>query len=72
VASSEVLIYKGTSTGANIDVLMDSDIHVFTRLNRVQLLLQKANQDFSQMALKTKSQKRSVCNLKATEGRFSK
>jgi carboxylesterase len=35
-SSSAVLIYKGlkTSTGANIDVqLMDSDIHVFTRLN---------------------------------------
>jgi carboxylesterase len=60
-SSSAVLIYKGlkTSTGANIDVqLMDSDIHVFTRLNLrpTTTPLQKANQldAFSQMALKLK------------------
>lgn len=57
--TSSVLIYKGlkTSNGANIDVqLMDSDIHVFTRLSlRSDITpLQKANQldAFSQIALK--------------------
>ena len=60
-STSSVLIYKGlkTSTGANIDVqLMDSDIHVFTRLNlRPDTTpLQKANQldAFSQIAIKLK------------------
>jgi len=57
--TSSVLIYKGlkTSTGQKIDVeLMDSDIHVFTRLNlRTGVTAkQKANQEsaFSQMANK--------------------
>jgi carboxylesterase len=60
-STSSVLIYKGlkTSTGANIDVqLMDSDIHVFTRLNLRSdtTPLQKANQldAFSQIAIKLK------------------
>jgi carboxylesterase len=47
--TSTVLIYKGlkTSTGSNIDVqLMDSDIHVFTRLSLRSNVtaLQRANQ----------------------------
>jgi carboxylesterase len=60
-STSSVLIYKGlkTSSGANIDVqLMDSDIHVFTRLNlrSDSTPLQKANQldAFSQIATKLK------------------
>lgn len=57
--TSSVLIYKGlkTSTGAHIDVqLMDSDIHVFTRLSLRSNVtaLQYANQldAFTQMANK--------------------
>lgn len=57
--TSTVLIYKGlkTSTGAPIDVqLMDSDIHVFTRLSLRSNVtaLQKANQldAFTQIANK--------------------
>lgn len=59
--TSTVLIYKGltTSTGAPIDVqLMDSDIHVFTRLSlRTNVTpLQQANQldAFNQIANKLK------------------
>ena len=59
--TSTVLIYKGlkTSTGAPIDVqLMDSDIHVFTRLSlRTNVTpLQRANQldAFNQIANKLK------------------
>lgn len=55
--TSAVLIYKGlkTSTGKNIDVeLMDSDIHVFTRLSLRKNVSakQKSNQEsaFSQIA----------------------
>jgi carboxylesterase len=57
--TSLVLIYKGlkTSSGDNIDVqLMDSDIHVFTRLFlRTNITpIQKSNQldAFSQIAIK--------------------
>jgi carboxylesterase len=57
--TSSVLIYKGlkTSSGANIDVqIMDSDIHVFTRLSlRADVTsLQQANQldAFTQIANK--------------------
>ena len=60
-STSSVLIYKGlkTSSGGNIDVqLMDSDIHVFTRLNLRSdtTPLQKANRldAFSQIATKLK------------------
>lgn len=60
-STSSVLIYKGlkTSTGANIDVqLMDSDIHVFTRLSLRSTItpVQKVNQldAFSQIAIKLK------------------
>src|SRR4029078_3692628 len=59
--TSSVLIYKGlkTNTGGKVDVqLMDSDIHVFTRLSlRTNVTsLQKANQldAFTQIAEKLK------------------
>ena len=59
--TSAVLIYKGlkTSTGAKIDVqLMDSDIHVFTRLsfrkNVTTLQIYNQQSAFAQIASRLK------------------